>query len=242
MKPVLLDLFCGAGGCSMGYYKAGFDVVGVDHLPQKNYPFEFIQLDAISFLDGRRMDRYAAIHASPPCQAYSAMNRAVKTKQPRLIIEVRRHLQRIGLPYAIENVEGADLQGNVVMLCGTMFGLRVRRHRLFELSLDSLVLTPPCDCKNGVVSGRLVGQVLSGKVAPGRTPRFGYKESDRRDAIGVPWMTTMEARQAIPPEYTKFIGKQLIRHIAKGGLNVRCGLLTDGSITLRGDTDDLGAG
>jgi DNA (cytosine-5)-methyltransferase 1 len=214
-RPLLLDLFCGAGGCAMGYHRAGFDVVGVDHLPQPHYPFEFIQVDAMSFLYGRRMDQYAAIHASPPCQAYSAMARCVKTLAPRLIPELRRHLIRIGLPYVIENVEGAPLQGNVVKLCGTMFpGVRVRRHRIFELSDHlPLILTPPCDCTNGVIRGTLIGHRCGGKVAPGRIRPPAATESERRSAIGVEWMSGREARQAIPPAYTEFIGRQLLEVI-----------------------------
>jgi DNA (cytosine-5)-methyltransferase 1 len=203
-------------------------VVGVDHKPQPNYPFEVLKSDALMFLDnliearytgdgnytyGHFLEDFAAIHASPPCQSYSAMNRAVRSDAPKVITKLRSRLRRVGLPFVIENVEGADLEGHVVMLCGTMFGLRVRRHRLFEIEPPVLMLTPACQCKNGVVTGRLVGQVLSGKVAPGRTPRFGYKESQRREAIGVPWMTTMEARQAIPPAYTEFIGKHLLPSI-----------------------------
>lgn len=220
-RPRLLDLFCGAGGCAKGYHDAGFEVVGVDHLPQPHYPFEFIRADAMSFLDGRRMDVYDAIHASPPCQGYSAMARCVKTKAPRLIVELRRHLVRIGLPYVIENVEGAPLDCPV-MLCGTMFGLRVRRHRLFEMSPNVLVLTPPCQCRNGVIRGRLIGHRAGGKVAPGRTKPPPATESMRRDAIGVPWMTGREARQAIPPAYTAFIGRQLRRAGCRGSGTAGC--------------------
>jgi DNA (cytosine-5)-methyltransferase 1 len=211
MRPKLLDLFCGAGGAAVGYHHAGFDVVGVDHLPQPNYPFEFVQLDALSYLDGRLMDKFDVIHASPPCQAYSRMSRAVKTSAPRLIIELRRSLLRIGLPFVIENVEGSELQGNVVLLCGTMFGLKLRRHRLFEVYPPHLILTPSCSCRGGVASGRLVGQMLSGKVAPGRKPRQGTSERERPSLFGVPWMKPMEARQAVPPAFCEFIGKQLLR-------------------------------
>ena len=216
MRPKLLDLFCGAGGCAMGYHRAGFDVVGVDHVPQPRYPFEFHQLDAMSYLDGRLLDSFSVIHASPPCQSYSALNRAVRSGAPKMVDRVRLELERIGLPFVIENVEGAPLR-HPVMLCGTMFGLRVRRHRLFEIGgpIVPLVLTPPCSCSGGVVSGRLIGHRVGGRVAPGRTKPPPSTESMRREAIGVPWMTTKESRQAIPPAYTEFLGQQLLRSLAR---------------------------
>jgi DNA (cytosine-5)-methyltransferase 1 len=218
-RPRLLDLFCGAGGAAVGYHRAGFDVVGVDIAPQPHYPFEFHQEDALTVLDDLALGYtgwapFDAVHASPPCQAYSAMRGPAGSVAPDLIATVRSGLsawrRASGLPYVIENVERSPLR-NAVTLCGTMFDLPIRRHRLFELAPVTAALIPSCTCRNGVRDGRLVGQMLSGKVLPGRTPRHGYTESQRRTAIGVPWMTTMEARQAIPPAYTEFIGSQLLR-------------------------------
>jgi DNA (cytosine-5)-methyltransferase 1 len=148
-RPRLLDLFCGAGGAAMGYHRAGFDVVGVDHKPQPRYPFEFHRADALAF----PLDGFDAIHASPPCQAHSALRHLQKGKEyPDLIPETRARLVASGLPYVIENVDGAPLgeSGFLIMLCGTMFKLRtpdgraeLRRHRLFEMSL-SIALRPAC--------------------------------------------------------------------------------------------------
>lgn len=138
-----MDLFCGAGGCSMGYHRAGFEVVGVDLHPQKRYPFEFHQADAIKFCreHGHEFD---AIHASPPCQAHSALRALQKGKvYPDLIPATRAAVAATGKPYVIENVPGAPLgaTGWLLLLCGTMFGLvtpdgraEIRRHRLFECS------------------------------------------------------------------------------------------------------------
>lgn len=213
MKHRLLDLFCGAGGAGAGYARAGFDVVGVDLAPQRRYPFPFVQADALEYL-AEHGHEFDAIHASPPCGDYSVMKHATGNPHPRLIDPTRSLLEHVGLPYVIENVElaASKLRGPI-MLCGTMFGLRIRRHRLFEISPEPPLLTPPCACRYGVRDGRLIGQMLSGKVAPGRTPRHGYTESQRREAIGVPWMSTMEARQAIPPAYTAWIGAALLADI-----------------------------
>jgi len=132
-KPRLLDLFCCAGGAGVGYSRAGFEVVGVDNKPQSNYPLPFIQADALK-LDPEFIASFDAIHASPPCQSYSdlAKRNGNAHEWPRLIEPVREILIASGLPYVIENVDGAPLL-NPMVLCGTMFkGLRVLRHRLFE--------------------------------------------------------------------------------------------------------------
>jgi len=138
-RPLLLDLFCGAGGAAMGYYRAGFDVVGVDNRPQPRYPFTFVQADALEYC--RAYGRYfAAIHASPPCQLYSRTAKILEGKglinrHPDLVSPTRVALQATRCPYVIENVPGAPLI-NPVELCGTQFSLRVYRHRLFESSMS----------------------------------------------------------------------------------------------------------
>jgi DNA (cytosine-5)-methyltransferase 1 len=162
----ILDLFCGAGGCSMGYHRAGFEVVGVDVAPQPNYPFEFHQADALTF----PLDGFDAIHASPPCQGYSLANNIHgRDDHPMLIADVRERLEATGLPYVIENVEGAKRHmRNFVTLCGLSLGCDVRRHRLFETNFP--VMAPPCGDHSGdwvLVFGHTVLE-RSGQV--GRTP------------------------------------------------------------------------
>lgn len=207
MPPRLLDLFCGAGGAGTGYHRAGFDVVGIDIAPQPRYPFEFHQADALAYVVEHGHE-YDVIHASPPCQAYSRMRRITKRDYPDLIAPVRTLLRQTGRPYIIENVEHAPLQDYVV-LCGTMFGLRVRRHRWFEIAPSRLMLTPPCSCHDGVATGRLIGQRLRGpKPANRRIPPV-FKESEKRTAIGVDWMTLAECQEAIPPAYTEWIAGQI---------------------------------
>lgn len=213
-KPRLLDLFCGEGGAAVGYERAGFDVVGVDIASQPRYPFEFHQADAVDRFwtllhESRPID---VIHASPPCQGYSAMNRGRPFEYPKLIEKVRDMLTATGLPFAIENVEGAPLY-NALTLCGTAFGLRVRRHRLFELHPMQAALLPPCQCKNGVVEGRLIGHREGGRVAPGRTKPPVFSLAERKAAMGVEWMTAAGTREAIPPAYTEFIGGLLMNQL-----------------------------
>jgi DNA (cytosine-5)-methyltransferase 1 len=211
-RPRLLDLFCGAGGAAMGYHRAGFDVVGVDNRPQPRYPFEFIQADALAFIDSADLSSFAIIHASPPCHDHSAMSTATGSDGTGwLLAAVRDWLlgSYQARPWVLENTERADLPGAWV-LCGTQFGLRVRRHRKFEVHPGIAGLLPPCICAGRVAKGELVGHRLRGRVAPGRTLPPPLPESARREAIGVPWMTCRSARQAIPPAYTEYIGRRLL--------------------------------
>jgi DNA (cytosine-5)-methyltransferase 1 len=188
----------------MGYHRAGFDVIGVDINPQPHYPFTFHQGDAMTY----PLDGFDAIHASPPCQAWSAMNTAVRGDYPELIEPIRARLVAAGAPYVIENVERAPLSG--LVLCGTQFGLQIRRHRRFEIRPEPFAMIAPCWCGGRVANGEILGHRLHGKVAPGRRKPPSRPESARLAAYGVAWMTTKEARQAIPPAYTEWIGARLM--------------------------------
>lgn len=222
MKPFrCLDLFCGAGGAGMGYSRSGFEVVGVDLHPQKHYPFEFVQGDALEYCyeHGHEFD---FIHASPPCQRYSTMRRGrwQDREHPGLIAPTQTALRTTGKPYIIENVEGARrLLVNPVMLCGTMFGLgtkegnQLRRHRYFECSFG-VVLTPPCRHNRQSAIG-----VYGGGQHPARRKREGpidlatpedaeFGIRARRSVMGIEWMSGKELNQAIPPAYTEFLGRQ----------------------------------
>lgn len=215
-KPRLLDLFCCAGGAGVGYSRAGFEVVGVDNKPQPNYPFAFIQADALK-LDAKFVTSFDALHASPPCQAYSdlAKRNGNGHEWPRLIEPVRKMLIKSGLPYVIENVDGAPLLDPVI-LCGTMFPkLRVLRHRLFEANF--LILVPPHNKHPRVHTfdkrkshyGKTDDMLDFVQVTGGGNCTIAAA----RDAMGIDWMTKNELNEAIPPAYTEFIGNQLLCHL-----------------------------
>jgi len=212
-KKRLLDLFCCAGGAGMGYRRAGFDVVGVDAKPQPRYPFEFIQADALEYVEkhGREFD---AIHASPPCQGYSAMSNCrpgLSENYARLVDETRCGLTATGMPWVIENVVGAglasstDLFGNQgVMLCGQMFNLNLYRHRVFETSFPVIQLRHAKHLIPASKAGHWKpGTVISvcGNCAP---------IAVAREAMGIHWMLRDELSEAVPPAYTEYIGRQLI--------------------------------
>lgn len=224
-RPRLLDLFCGAGGASMGYYRAGFDVVGVDIKPQRHYPFEFHQADAMTY----PLDGFDAIHASPPCQTYSITKHTHSKEYPDLVDATRDRLIEPGVPWVMENVIGAPMP-NALVLCGTMFALTaddlddtplfLRRHRLFETS--HLVFGPgPCRCAAMKGAGWHVGGVYGGGAhdrAWAREHRKGgYTPhvSVRRSLMGIDWMPEKPLNEAIPPAYTEWIGRQLLAAIER---------------------------
>lgn len=206
-KPKLLDLFCKAGGASMGYHRAGFDVTGVDIEPQPHYPFRFIQGDALAF----PLDGYDVIAASPPCQGYSRMRHLPWLKgrvYPMLIDAMRARLHQSGALWVIENVEDAPLQG--ITLCGATFGLKVYRHRRFESNL--LLLAPPhLKHVETIGHGRIYNSRRSAN-ANGWITAAGHSGS--RDAFAramdIDWMTRDELSQAIPPAFTEYLGRQLL--------------------------------
>ncbi len=216
----LLDLFCGAGGAAMGYHRAGFEVVGIDIAPQKHYPFEFHQADALEYL-AEHGGEFDVIHASPPCQGYSRLRHLPWLKDhkwPLLIDPLRKLLTEIDRPWVIENVEDAPLAG--IVLCGQMFDLPVYRHRRFE---TSTLLMQPEHAKHKVVIGhgrmfndRRKGTLNAGsnKGAWGKqtiiTVAGGqFRKADGERAMGIDWMTRTELAQAIPPAFTEYIGRQL---------------------------------
>ncbi len=215
-KPRLLDLFCCAGGAGVGYARAGFEVVGVDLSPQPNYPFEFIQADALTL--GRDfLESFDAVHASPPCQSYSDLAKRNGNGHlwPRLVEPTRDLLNSLGVPWIIENVEGAPLIDPVI-LCGTMFpGLRVIRHRLFESNVD---LDAPPHGRHPLVfthdkRKRHYGTLNQNESFVQVTGGGNCSIANAKAAMGIDWMTKNELNEAIPPTYTQYLGKQLIEHV-----------------------------
>lgn len=200
----------------MGYHMAGFDVIGIDKLPQPNYPFDFIQWDVMDLNPARIARKFDAVHASPPCQAYSNTKTLHNYRHPNLVPGTRVLLEEAGLPYVIENVPGAPLR-NPVQLCGSAFGLRVRRHRLFEASFG---LTGTA-CEHSwqdlhrvyPSNHRHSSDRKSGVVAVWGSTDYSGHGRVREIAMGIDWMTTKELAQAIPPLYTRYIGKQLLREV-----------------------------
>lgn len=200
----LLDLFCGAGGCSVGYHWAGFtEIVGVDNRPQPRYPFAFVQADALDYLreHGHEFD---AVHASPPCQRYSvASNINGKGDHPDLLPMTRDALKATGRPWVIENVPGSPMI-DPILVCGLSLNLRVKRHRWFESNVPLIGTSCPPGHPGSWVT-------VFGGGAPA-VPDNRRRASARvaRKAMGIDWMTRDEISQAVPPAYTQYIGRQLI--------------------------------
>jgi len=222
MKPRLLDLFCGAGGAAVGYHRAGFEVTGVDIVKQPNYPFGMCVRDALAVAKTYTVD---AIHASPPCQAFTAYQRTgIVGEYPDLIAETRELLDEIGLPYVIENVVGAPLE-DPVLICGTMFDppMEVQRHRLFETNWPLEPPTWPCrhklNGKDRYPGGRSMSRTGSSRGLVRSTIEIGSWDIPlpvQQEAMGIDWMTLEELSEAIPPSYTQFIGEQLMALVREG--------------------------
>ncbi|NIY66560.1 DNA cytosine methyltransferase [Streptomyces malaysiensis] len=209
-RPRLLDTFCCAGGMAMGFHLAGFDVVGVDIEPQPEYPFTFVQGDAIDYIREHGAE-FDLIHASPPCQAWSPLNAYNHKTYPELIAPAREAIRTTGRPYIIENVEAAREQLiDPVMLCGPMFGLNLYRHRLFETSLP---LVPPPHRAHGALCVR--NGYLPTPERPFMTITGGrHSKAWQRaaaHAMGTPWITTVRGVcEAIPPAYSQWIGRTFL--------------------------------
>lgn len=215
-KPKLLDLFSCAGGAGHGYSLAGFDVTGVDIAPQPRYPFKFIQGDAVEYLREHGHE-YDAIHASPPCQAFSAMRHMPDAKEHAELIEPTRELlEDLDVPWVIENVIGAPLN-DAMVLCGTMFGLgaagfSLQRHRQFETNF-SIEAPDECDHSKPTI-GIYGGHVRCRSTKFWRNTGADFPGYDKKalavEAMGgTDWMTMNQMSEAIPPVYAEYIGRQM---------------------------------
>tara|TARA_R110000822_G_C15089769_1_gene470612 strand:+ start:42 stop:677 length:636 start_codon:yes stop_codon:yes gene_type:complete len=205
----LLDLFCGAGGASMGYSRAGFEVTGIDLKHGKRYPFDYIRGDVMDYItDMNFLRSFDVIHASPPCQTFSATKhlrnaQGKSTSKLDLVEPVRNALIESGIPYIIENVQGAPLI-DPILVCGSAFDLKVRRHRLFESSFK--LVGTECDHKK---QGKPVG--IYGSMRD-EIPNGGHTAKtmvEANEAMGIDWMLWGELVESIPPIYTAFIGLQI---------------------------------
>lgn len=242
-RPKLLDAFCCAGGAGVGYHRAGFDVYGMDNQEQKHYPFAFHLGDALDALrrltrgkaiafrhpngtvEALRLSDFAVVHASPPCQAHSKTKNAHTNEHPDLLDPTRDLLIETGLPYVIENVEGAPLV-DPLTLCGSEFGLRaadvdglplaLRRHRLFESNVW-LMGAGGCEHDDTQVAGSYTAgrhRTPAHRDDPARRGGYTPHLSVRAALLGIDWkMNEHELAQAIPPAYTEFIGLQLLQSL-----------------------------
>lgn len=208
--PLLLDLCCGAGGASMGYHRAGFDVIGVDINPQPDYPFEFHQGDALEYLIGNGL-RFDAIHASPPCQASCNLTKGTNAGREyrQMIPDTRALLAYYQVPTVIENVQGSDLRRDLT-LCGEMFGLDVIRHRYFEVSVP--VDKPVHKPHRGKVRGWRHGEYFDGPYVAVYGDGGGKGSVvEWQQAMGIDWTSNRKSiAEAIPPAFTRYVGDQLM--------------------------------
>jgi DNA (cytosine-5)-methyltransferase 1 len=221
-RPRLLDLFCGAGGAAVGYHRAGFDVVGVDIVRQPDYPYEFHQADALTF----DLTGYDAIHASPPCKAFTPAGNASRTEQrlfpmhDNLLTPMLERLACQPITWVVENVPDAPMPAGSVTYCGSSFGLDVKRHRLFAASVP--LLGPECNHDTWTPrfqsldwKARRAGRLARVVSVHGNLQGGADTLKLRQRAMGIDWMPNDRLTQAIPPAYTEHIGRQIITHLAR---------------------------
>ncbi|MGW1548702.1 DNA methylase [Streptomyces sp. NPDC002346] len=218
-RPGLLDLFCCAGGAAMGYNRAGFKVTGVDIADRPNYPFTFHRADALEYLAALittgEIEQYAAVHASPPCQAGCALtvgtnaSRGWGREHAQLIPELRTLLDASGLPYVIEQPNGKAPVRADLRLCGEMFGLDVLRHRVFELGGGWSVPQPAHPRHRGYVRGYRHGVYRDGPYVAAYGAGGGKATvPEMQQAMGITWTGVREElTEAIPPDYAELIGR-----------------------------------
>lgn len=228
-RPRLLDLFCGAGGAAMGYHRAGFEVVGVDIKAQPRYPFAFVQADVFDWFGRWRRSlphRFDAIHASPPCQAFTQMSARWRGKGTKaddhldLLTPTLKLLRPLEIPWVVENVQGAKHHMNATLtLHGGMFGLGVHRPRFFE---SNVLLLAPKSAQTvsplgvyGKVDGRTTYRYRNNGNYKGKSLIRAWKSIEEgKEAMGIDWMEDeRELAEAIPPAYTELIGSQLMQHV-----------------------------
>lgn len=223
---LLLDLFCGIGGAAMGYSRAGFDIIGVDKLPQPEYPFPMYRADAIEFAQACLLEEnamigptpVAAIHASPPCKRFSTLSKSLGyDSHTDLLTPIREILTQVKIPWIIENVPGAPMR-NPMILCGSMFDLRIeegylQRHRLFESNIRLLV---PGPCKHEFMRSeygiKAIGVYGNGRGGGELKNRTANADQARR-LMGIDWAGRAGIAQAVPPAYTEYLGGQLLAYI-----------------------------
>jgi DNA (cytosine-5)-methyltransferase 1 len=213
MRLKAIDLYCKAGGATRGLQLAGFHVTGVDIEPQKNYCGDaFIQDDALSI----DLSSFDFVWASPPCQRYSVSTGSqFKQNHPDLIEPTRERILQSGKPYVMENVEGARFKLiDPVKLCGTMFGLKVFRHRYFESNALPFLLLPPCkhDFYAVMPTGSPRRKVWTGTEYV--IVRTEPTTAEIRTAMEIDWMIKTELDEAIPPAYSKFLAEIFLDSIS----------------------------
>lgn len=217
----VLDLFCCGGGASMGYHNAGFEVLGVDIKKKRDYPFIQLKYDVLKLFNDKPLQwfqEFDLIHASPPCQKFSRAAKGAswgEVSEIDLIEPIRQFLKTLNVPFVIENVEGSPLN-NPLKLCGSMFGLKVRRHRLFETSWP-YSSSHKCDHKKqgkpigiyGSMNDTVKGVCsITGKTVYGGSTAKNIKEA--REAMGINWLNWGDLKESIPPIYTYTIAQDFI--------------------------------
>lgn len=241
-QEIIFDVCSGEGGAARGYAQAGHYVVGLDSNPDcragylRSGAAEFICGDALKYLsDEKFMRRFTFVHFSPPCQFASAMTACrpgLRDTYPNLITPGRPLLNRLYLPYVIENVGAArPWLKDPVTLCMWMFGRETYRHRLIEAGGGFSLQPPPAlpdwawlpPSETHVPARRIRPNYECGWPHPVPTQRAGHwkpgyfvsvagheRQEPVRRVMEIDWMSNREAvAEAIPP----YLGCEVITQL-----------------------------
>jgi DNA (cytosine-5)-methyltransferase 1 len=126
MRPLGIDLFAGAGGMSLGFEQAGFDVaaaVEIDPVHCATHKFNFpncavipqsvigLSAEKIRRAAGIGDRKIAAVFGGPPCQGFSLIGqRCLDDARNRLVLEFVRLVAELDADsFIFENVKGLTL-------------------------------------------------------------------------------------------------------------------------------------
>lgn len=218
MKKIkLLDLCCKAGGAARGYELAAIElgykieITGIDIEPQPNYPYKFIQADAVDYIL-KNSHKYTHFHASPPCQPYSvstARFRQAGKVYRDILEEITEQMYKTNKPGIIENVMPSPVRPDII-LRGDSFGLKILKSRKFEC-VNWFSMKPILKKKIGSVkAGDFALCIGNGQLKVTNGIKFKIPGNSILEvwsyAMGINWMTIHEMAEAIPPAYTHYLG------------------------------------
>ena len=204
-KPVAIDLFCGAGGLTLGLKNAGFQVaVGVELEPEiaKTYQFNHRKTktlikdvravtgsELLELASGKEIDLVAGC---PPCQGFSQLTEKYKRCDSRndLVLEMARLIEEIKpMMVMMENVPGIATKGKVIL---DEFVRRLKNLG-YVINMDVLQMA-----NFGVPQSRRRFVLVAGKGFGIPLPRQTHSRKEDQKKNLKPWVSLKEILKGLP--------------------------------------------